>query len=253
MTGAALLVLPTVTLCAATSVNHGATLAALRRCLSQVQFGDAIMFSDRLLNDLPKGLRNVCIDRMSEAADYSHFMLRALAQHIHTEHVLVVQWDGFILDPACWDPQYLNYDYIGAVWPQFGDKFRVGNGGFSLRSRRLLDACLDARFLTGHPEDVTIGRTNRAMLEAEHGIRYADEATARRFSFEREAALGPTFGFHGVFNMPRLMGEAKFWEVYQSLSDRRSVFHDAQAIASALGLRNSLALLRDYLKFKLNL
>lgn len=243
--------LPGVTLCAATSVNIAATLAALEECLAKADFGDAILFTDQAVDQLPPGLRLVPIDNLCEAADYSKFMLGALVHYIRTDHALVVQWDGFIIEPEAWDAAFLGLDYIGAVWPQFSDSANVGNGGFSLRSKRLLDACLDPRFLAGHPEDVAICRVNRRLLEEQYDIRFAGAATARKFSFERERSEGPTFGFHGVFNMPSVLGRDQFWRSYESLEDRRSVFHDALPIALKLGLRRGLALLRDQLRFKL--
>lgn len=245
------LVLPGVTLCAATSVNLEATLAALRQCLDMCEFGDAILFTDQPVERLPTGLRLVEIGNLSEAAAYSHFMLEELVHHIRTDHALVVQWDGFISSPDAWDREFLEYDYIGAVWPQFSDSSNVGNGGFSLRSKRLLEACLDPRFIARHPEDVVICRVNRPLLEVEYGIRFADATVARKFSFEREPADGPTFGFHGVFNMPSLLGRDRFWQAYESLEDRRSVFHDAWPIAAELGPKRGLTLLRDYFGFKL--
>ena len=38
-----------------------------------------------------------------------------------------------------WDPKFLNYDYIGALWPHYKEN-QVGNGGFSLRSKKLLES-----------------------------------------------------------------------------------------------------------------
>ena len=245
------LALPGVTLCAATSVNLEATLAALRQCLAMCEFGDAILFTDQPVEGLPTGLRRVEIGNLSEAAAYSQFMIEGLVHQIRTDHALVVQWDGFICSPDAWDESFLDYDYIGAVWPQFSDSSNVGNGGFSLRSKRLLKACMDPRFVGRHPEDVAICRVNRPLLEEGHGIRFADAAVARKFSFERESADRPTFGFHGVFNMPSLLGCDRFWQAYESLEDRRSVFHDAWLIAFGLGPKRGLALLRDYLRFRL--
>ena len=61
---------------------------------------------------------------------------------------------------------------------------RVGNGGFSLRSRRLLLALQDPRIELVEAEDTTICRTFRPLLEREHGIRFGSEALADKFAFE---------------------------------------------------------------------
>ena len=234
--------LPSVTLCAATSVNVSATVAALQSSLDQIDFAESILFTDADLSPSPPGIRTVGIDRIGSAADYSNFLLHGLVQHVRTEHCLIVQWDGFVVDAKQWDPCFLDCDYIGAVWPQFDDGHDVGNGGFSLRSRKLLEACLDRRFQGGHPEDVTICRLNRPLLESEHGIRFGDRALANHFSFERHRPAQPTFGFHGVFNMVEALGVERFWEVYRTLDDRRTVFVDFRELMGQLrGASNSFA------------
>ena len=217
--------LPTVTLCAAASVNVEATIAALRASLEQAEFADCLFFTDADLPPLP-GIRVVAIDRLRSARAYSRFLLGAFADHIPTEHCLIVQWDGFVLDAGAWNGEVLGYDYVGARWPQFGDARDVGNGGFSLRSRRLLEACRDPRFRFTHPEDVAICRLNRDLLESEHRIRFAPAEVADRFAFERTVAVSPTFGFHGVFNMIGALGPDRFWTIYQSLDDPHSAFAD---------------------------
>jgi len=227
--------LPTVTLCAATSVNVAATIEALRRSLDQVEFGDAVLFTEATDCDLGEGIRIVRIEPLKSARDYSRFQLRQLADHIGTGHCLIVQWDGFVLDARQWDCAFLDFDYIGAPWPQFADGWNVGNGGFSLRSRRLLDACRDPNFEPGHPEDVAICRTNRELLERVHGIRFAGADVARRFAFEREAVHGPTFGFHGAFNLISAVGANRFWETYRGLDDPSTVFVDFGRVAQELG------------------
>jgi hypothetical protein len=79
----------------------------------------------------------------------------------------------------------------------------VGNGGFSLRSRKLLQALArDERVRATDAEDSVICLQHRAMLEAEYGIRFADTQTARRYAFEGEAPTGREFGFHRLFNFP---------------------------------------------------
>lgn len=243
--------LPTVALCAATSVNLPATLAAMQRCLALADFADAILFSDARPADLDPAIRYVPIDRLNDAQAYSRFMIRRLPAHIASAHCLIVQWDGFIVDPAAWDPRFLEYDYIGAEWPQFGVD-RVGNGGFSLRSRKLLQALADPEFCGEHPEDVVICRTNRALLESRHGIRFANPATADRFSYERSKRRGPTFGFHGVFNLPDVIGPDGFWQTYLTLDSRGAVFHDfwllvRSVLMSRGGAKRAIRLAWDYM------
>ena len=137
-----------------------------------------------------------------DVAAYSAFMLTELVDYVTTQHVLIVQWDGFSLNFSAWDDQFLEYDYIGAPWPQFDPPHNVGNGGFSLRSRRLLQALRDPDMRLHAPEDLCICRTNRPLLESRHGIQFAPHEIAERFAFERTSPDQPTFGFHGLFNFP---------------------------------------------------
>ena len=229
------LALPTVTLCAAASVNVLATVEALLECIRQVEFSRGLLFTDSELLDPHPELSIIKIDRLASATDYSNFVLRRLGDHIGTPHCLVVQWDGFVLDARRWSPDFLNFDYVGAPWPQFGAQWTVGNGGFSLRSQRLLRACQDPSLAAGHPEDVAVCRDNRVFLEQEHGIRFATHEVAALFSFERTSPPVPTFGFHGIFNMIPLLSPERFWEIYLSLDDRCTAFVDYWLLMRQLG------------------
>ena len=205
-----------VTLVAVTSVALEATVDALRASMSQVSFGEVLLLSDRAPADLDPPIRWRRIASISSREDYSRFMLRELAKHITTKHVLCVQWDGFVLDGSSWDRQFLDYDYVGAVWPQFNDGHNVGNGGFSLRSRRLLEACIDLPFERTMSEDIVIGRVNRVRLE-ERGIRFAPETVARRFAYERTAPTGHEFGFHGAFNLVEHLRDDEVLRLFRTL------------------------------------
>lgn len=227
--------LATVTLCAASSVNLPATIAALKFSLDRASFAECLLFTDVEVPDLPADIRQVRISRLRSARDYSEFIVRGLSDHIRTEHCLIVQWDGFVLDPGQWHPEFLQFDYIGARWPQFDDGKDVGNGGFSFRSKRLLDAGRDPRIRTTHPEDVTLCRVHRPMLENDYGIRFADRSAADRFSYERARPAQPTFGFHGIFNMIPALGPSEFWKIYRSLEDRSTAFVDFWTILRQLG------------------
>ena len=237
--------LPAVTLCAATSVNVRATIEAIRTSMQKVEFAECLLFTDAKVDLPPPDLKVVAIECLKSAADYSHFLLHQLAAHVGTSHCLVIQWDGFVINAGEWDPDYLRYDYIGATWPQFQDGRDVGNGGFSLRSARLLQACLDPDFKSAHPEDLAICRANRDLLESKYGIRFADAATAERFAFERSRPQMPTFGFHGVFNLVPLLGARRFGQMYLSLDDRTTIFQDLRLLLKQLrGDRNGNLLRR---------
>ncbi|WP_404711402.1 DUF5672 family protein [Sphingomonas sp. MMS24-J13] len=188
-----------VALVAVTSVAIPATARALTLSQQGLRFGEALLLSDHSPPPgTPAAWRQIA--PIGSRHEYSTFMLRELAAHLQTPYVLCVQWDGYVLDPAAWDPAFLDYDYIGAPWPQFGDGMRVGNGGFSLRSRRLVEACTTLP-ITDDSEDVAICRTHRPMLEKRFGLRFAPEDVARRFAYERLAPTGREFGFHGAFNL----------------------------------------------------
>lgn len=198
--------LPDVTLVCVDCANPSAAVRAMRLSLDACDFADALLFTDSAIDAGPA--RSVPIETIASKERSSEFIFRDLARHIQTSHVLMIAWDGYVIDPGAWIDEFLRYDYIGARWTGRTDDLSIGDGGFSLRSKRLLDALQDPRFTTpGHPEDELICRTYRRQLEDEFGIIFADPMTADRFAFGRHEPRGPTFGFHGVFNLDRVVAE----------------------------------------------
>jgi len=198
------LVLPDVTLVAVTSVAREATARALALSLDRARFGHALWLSDESPPDALSGrIEWRPIAPIGSRQAYSRFMLGELHRHVATRHALCVQWDGYVLNPESWDPAFGEFDYIGAPWPQFAGAHTVGNGGFSLRSRRLLEACAELPIRAAEAEDVAICRVHRTLLEERFGLRFAPPALAQRFAHERIPPAGPSFGFHGVFNLVR--------------------------------------------------
>jgi len=230
--------LPDVTLCCVETRFPALALMAMRRCTDAFGFGDVVLFTDaRKLGDAPapaiQGLRVVHVD-IGSLADYSEFILRGLLAHVRTTHVLVVQWDGFVLDPAAWDDEFLGYDYVGAPWPDAPSDRAVGNGGFSLRSRRLLEALGDPGLQISHPEDLCICDVNRERLEQRHGIRFAPAALAARFAFEGSSPPGPTLGFHGLFNLHRALSGVELAAFLAALPDGVARERDARTLCKVL-------------------
>ena len=228
--------LPQVMLCAVTSVALAETCDALRRSSRQIRFGDVALLTDHAAGSLkdPNGFRQVAIQPIASREAYSRFMIEQLADHATHDHVLIVQWDGFVCHPPAWTDEFLQYDYIGAPWPQFAPPSNVGNGGFSLRSRRLLEALAAGGFGRHDIEDLAICRDWRPRLEAEFGIRFAPPELAGRFSFERHKPGGPTFGFHGLFNFPAVLPEGDLAPWLTSLSAERLAGRDGEDLIIAL-------------------
>jgi hypothetical protein len=207
------LTLPTVTLLTVTAVDLEQAHAALLHSARCAEFGAVKMlcpFSPRAPDGRVEYVRIPDIDLIG----YSRFMIESLHAHVATEHCLVVQSDGFILDPARWDERFLEYDYIGAPWPEYVDvvggerlylnRNSVGNGGFSLRSRKLLEATSRVRF-----DDLEFAHRSEDLIVCHYlydqmlagGIRFAPPGLAALFSIESPGIHGQSpdavFGFHG--------------------------------------------------------
>lgn len=190
-----------VTLVAIDFLTYELTQRAIEITLRNFEPKDIVVISDR---EFVPGARTVLRGPVSGMPEYANLMLKGVAEHVNTDHALYVQWDGIAYNPTLWTDEFLKYDYIGAPWPWQPEGKNVGNGGFSLRSKRLLDICANDPKITLTPnepiaEDNVIGQHNRAHLEAQ-GIRFPSTALAGQFSYE----LGEnrdSFGFHGLWNV----------------------------------------------------
>jgi hypothetical protein len=177
--------------------------------------------------------------------EYSLFVLYVLHRFIETDFALIVQDDGWVLSGANWRSEFLNWDIIGApvhlarVVGQTSDVFHTGfqwepfvgradsrvdvvyNGGFTLRSKRLLEApkrlglpvvIPPVSKIVGPPwqmqwdadivlEDVHLCTVMRSELE-QAGIRFAPLALAREFAIEQVGG-----DFHESLDFGRLFGQ----------------------------------------------
>ena len=169
--------LPSVTLIAIDTANHALALRALARSRENVGFARTLFLTADLPAQVeaPDGIEIATIRPLASREAYSEFILKRLSPYVATTHALLVQWDGYVVNPFAWDPQFLDCDYIGAKWFWQPAGRRVGNGGFSLRSSKLLDALQDPRIVLVEAEDITIGRAFRGLLEQDHAIRFGSE------------------------------------------------------------------------------
>jgi hypothetical protein len=210
-------ILSDVTLCSADCAHPLLAARALRKSLEECEFAEAILFSDVFVSG---PFRNVAIPALCSRRSYSEFVLKRLISYISTPFVLIVQWDGYVVCSRAWRSEFQEYDYIGAEWPWHNDAMTVGNGGFSLRSRRLLELTASPTFGSQNDsnEDELICRIHRPQLEKQNSIRFAPVPIANVFSYERGAPNSPTFGFHGLFNMWRHVEDSAVINIINSLN-----------------------------------
>ncbi|SAL48371.1 hypothetical protein AWB74_02214 [Caballeronia arvi] len=238
-----------ITLVSVTGLNDAQGAAfALEFSRRQMPGASALLLSPCVPDYLPPEVRHRAIAPMS-FKEYSLFMLFALWRVVETDYALTIQDDGWLLDAANWSDEFLEYDYVGApvqlgrvekpegiYWMKdFSWYAEIGkpdtrvipvlNGGFSLRSRRMLRALIDhpqirmeipppqidedgpirmSWFNDATHEDVQLSGVLRPELEAV-GLRFPPLEVAARFAFE-QAAFGHmggdpmrVFGMHGTW------------------------------------------------------
>tara|TARA_Y100000389_G_scaffold204944_1_gene261087 strand:+ start:13842 stop:14567 length:726 start_codon:yes stop_codon:yes gene_type:complete len=210
------------------TLDHNIGLKTLQYCRNFFDFNETILISDRKVNY--ENFKSVKIDRFKNLNEYSDFCLK-LIDYSNSNHLLLVQDDGHILNPSLWDPEFLNYDYIGAPWPsskkwikrfdKYGESIyksakenirenRVGNGGFSLRSAKFLEYSAKFDSCDGIAEDIFLCLIN--YTEAlNFGIKFPSFDTALKFSTEsglkgykkrreshgKKVNINNHFGWHG--------------------------------------------------------
>ncbi len=202
--------LKNVTLCAVDTIDIQRQLLAFEICMKYAAFKEVKLFTNCKENYITDtGVQVIKIDTINSLRDYNNFNLKELNTYIDTDFAMIAEYDGFILNPDAWMNEFLQYDYIGAPW-LIDNQLVVGNGGFSIRSKKLLELTqTDNRIQLGSTsthkyaenEDWVICMILREYIENK-GIRFAPAELAQRFSIEKNELVGKTwtnqFGFHGL-------------------------------------------------------
>ncbi|MBX4197919.1 hypothetical protein KW782_01140 [Candidatus Parcubacteria bacterium] len=205
-----------VTLVAVSGIDPTSGMKALEISMQGMRFHDVVLISHTKPENLnPKITFKQCKPGQLQSKDpknkndYSKFMAYHLWEYIDSDYIIIVHNNAYILRPHKWDYEFLKYDYIGAPWPKNvhftneGVNVRVGNGGFSLRSKRMLRILHDMNLPftdngTGfYNEDGIMCVYYRKQLE-DAGIKFAPVSVAAKFSCEKsleDSDLEP-FGFH---------------------------------------------------------
>jgi len=164
------LTLDNVTLYCVDCVAHEGAIISMNKTCENMEFARKIYFGDRKPKNWDESIEYVEIQKLNNLVEYSRFMLMDVPAHINTDFCLAVQEDGWVINTNNWRDEFLQYDYIGAPWTTTAqgkdDSWRVGNGGVSLRSKKLMDLIVkrDLSGWTGH-EDTTIAHALRPYLE----------------------------------------------------------------------------------------
>jgi hypothetical protein len=209
------------------------TIKALHTCMSVANFGEVkLVTSPEYVSKYKEELSSdgILVEEqvkpLTNIDEYSYYMLYHLHKHINTDYVLTIQDHAFIINPDSWMDEFYDYDYIGAPWPirerayitPFNEHQRVGNGGFSFRSKKLLKVPLvewipfkvaevapDFYKMFGSKntnEDGNICVHNKHLYE-KRGCKIAPIEIAKFFSYESPVSENRgiiPFGFHN--NLP---------------------------------------------------
>jgi len=214
--------LDNITLLALGSTQVRENLMALKYSTKDIDFGAVKFISHERPAKLPEGIQYEKFHDFDSISykEFSYYCIYKLVEHVDTEFMLMIHPDGFVINPDSWTDEFLEWDYLGAPWPiredayidPFGNHQRVGNGGFTLRSRKILETpqveeipfeVNEGTFYKhmnagAYNEDGNICVHNRHLFE-KHGARFAPVELAARFSQElpvQEAEDIKPFGFH---------------------------------------------------------
>ena len=204
--------------------NNGASaIPSISRSMRELPGSKGLLIS---LEEPPNLPSNVVWKRCHniDYLGYSLFMMHSLYAFIETDYCLIVQDDGWVLNGKNFKPEYYDYDYIGAPshcafgdgnlylkfsWTQATEPVKVvQNGGFSLRSKRFLEACnkhgimhLNSNEIHGWNEDAQLSAILKPVLQS-YGYKYCPDEIAKYFSIEYVG-----LGFHEQgFNFDSLLG-----------------------------------------------
>ncbi len=244
-------------------VSHEVSQFAMRKTAEVVPATKALFFSDKepLIYkrdfDFHKieslHFPNIEEQRQVFIKEYVNFFIKKVNDYIDTEFMLIVQHDGMAVNKEYWTDEFFDYDYIGApsvynsknvtLELKYHDKYNIdpnkkswynGNGGFSLRSKKLLKALAsDDRIpiiiemisrKTNIPyelpvDDGVICIICRDILEKDHGIKFAPVELAMQFACD-EAVTHSSLGFHGLHNIPLFLTDKECLYVLKNINHR---------------------------------
>lgn len=201
--------------------DGSATLPSIVRSMRELPGSKGLLISPSKPDSLPDSIEwKSCFP--FDYRGYSTFIMHCLHEYIMTDFCLIVQDDGWVLDGSNWREDYYTYDYIGGIthaglvgntlhlgfeWTKFEYPTLVLNGGFSLRSKRFLEAPSKLGIVQNYSEeihlwneDIQLSCLKRGLFES-LGFKYAPNEVAKYFSMEHIAPK-----FHDDMDFSKLLG-----------------------------------------------
>ena len=179
--------LPNISLIAVSSVKIERTIKALEYSCKGINFGAVKFVTHEDIDH--KYIEVKKVPRINSGDEFSKITVYDLPKYVDTDYSILVQYDGFIVNPEQWRDDFLNYDWTGALWTEGhnyfdnnGNKVRVGCG-ISLRSQKLMGLARELNLpwepftnngehKPGYWEDTWICVKNRHIYE-ENGCTFA--------------------------------------------------------------------------------
>ncbi len=179
-------------------INQEEAIKTLDFCNRFFNFNNSFLFSN--LNPYKNENTFIEIEKIKNISEYNNFMLK-IGDFIQSDFLLVVQDDGHFVNPNNWTDDFLYYDYIGAPWPnsfKWNKRWkgsnrdliisnlkdnRVGNGGFSLRSKKFLEYSSEFNSCEEYAEDIFLCVLNYQKA-LKKDIKFAPFELALKFSYE---------------------------------------------------------------------
>ena len=176
---------------------------ALKYSSRNIKFKKIKLFADIKPKNLTDDIEFIKIPKLTHDT-INQFAIKELPNYLSEDYMLSIHDDGFVINPHLYNPIFLEYDYIGAPWPEFPwcKTNRVGNGGFVLKSKKfyMLEQTLNVTNI-GH-NDVLVTNIYYDYFTS-NGCKYAPLDIAYKFSIELPIPeyiydLTNSFGFHGL-------------------------------------------------------
>lgn len=196
-----MLKLPNVTLIALSGIGYQQeeNALALKKSCEGIEWGE---------------VKYIQLGEITDINSWNKAVVYDLWKYVDTDFAMFIHGDGYIINPELWNPEWLNYDYIGAPWPlpqddysyrtSTGELVRVGNS-VSLRSKKLLklptELNVEWKSYFGNTNEDGFLTVHHRKLFQDLGIKYAPLEVAVHFSKEHEIPENKglkTFAFHHV-------------------------------------------------------